>query len=69
VTWVGGMPLRERWLREEERAALDKVAIAWGFKEEWKRGMETGLEWESLREFIGRRGMVLDASNLMQGME
>ena len=69
VTWAGGMPLRERWLREEERAALDRVAVAWGFKEEWKRGMEEGAEWESLREFIGRRGMVLDASNLMQGME
>ena len=69
VTWATGMPLRERWLREEERAALDRVAGAWGFKEPWRRGEEEGREWEELREFIGRRGMVLDRVELMEGME
>lgn len=69
VTWATGMPLRERWLREEERAALDRVAGAWGFKEPWRRGEEEGKEWEELREFIGRRGMVLDRVELMEGME
>jgi hypothetical protein len=69
VVWAQGVPLRYRWLREEERAALDKVAVAWGFKEPWKRGEEEGQEWESLREFIGMRGMILDKSELMEGME
>lgn len=69
VTWATGMPLRERWLREEERAAVDRVAGAWGFKQRWKRGEETGKEWEALREWAGLRGMVLDRTELMDGME
>ncbi|KAI9752457.1 MAG: hypothetical protein M1815_000477 [Lichina confinis] len=69
VTWVPGTPLRERWLREEERAALDKVAGAWGFKELLRRGEEEGEEWEALREWIGSRGMLLDNENLMPGMQ
>lgn len=69
VVWLPGTPLRQRWLREEERAALDKVACAWGFKEPWLRGEEEGEEWESLREFIGMRGMILDKSDLMEGMQ
>ncbi|KAL2001319.1 hypothetical protein VTN02DRAFT_1919 [Thermoascus thermophilus] len=69
VVWLPGMPLRQRWLREEERAALDKVACAWGFKDPWRRGEEEGEEWEALREFIGIRGMILDKSDLMEGME
>ncbi|KAK2760776.1 hypothetical protein FQN54_002013 [Arachnomyces sp. PD_36] len=69
VVWAPGMPLRQRWLREEERFALDKVAQAWGFKEAWMRGEEEGEEWESLREFIGLRGMILDKTELMEGME
>jgi len=69
VTWATGMPLRERWLKEEERAALDRVAGAWGFTETWRRGEEEGREWEELREWIGRRGMVLDRVELMEGME
>lgn len=69
VVWAPGMPLRHRWLREEERAALDKIANAWGFKEEWRRGEEEGEEWEDLKEFVGLRGMVLDKTELMQGME
>ncbi|EAW07680.1 uncharacterized protein ACLA_023950 [Aspergillus clavatus NRRL 1] len=69
VTWVPGIPLRHRWLREEERAALDKVAVAWGFKDIYMRGEEEGEEWDNLREFIGMRGMILDKTELMPGME
>lgn len=69
VVWIPGIPLRQRWLREEERAAMDRVAVAWGFKDPYMRGEEVGEEWESLREFIGMRGMVLDKTELMEGME
>lgn len=69
VTWAPGVPLRERWLREEERAAFDKIAGAWGFRESWRRGEEEGEEWEALRECIGRQGMILDRLELMEGME
>ncbi|PHH73453.1 hypothetical protein CDD82_5475 [Ophiocordyceps australis] len=68
VTWMPGTPLRYRWLREEERAALDKVACAWGFKETWKHGEETGEEWEGLREYMGYRQMLLDRVEFMDGM-
>lgn len=69
VTWLPGVPLRHRWLREEERAAMDKVALAWGFKNIDYRGEEEGEEWEALREFIGMRGMILDRTDLMPGMQ
>ncbi|KAJ9356154.1 hypothetical protein DTO027B9_3696 [Paecilomyces variotii] len=69
VVWIPGIPLRQRWLREEERAALDKVAVAWGFKDPSMRGEEEGEEWEALREFIGMRGMILDKTDLMEGMQ
>jgi hypothetical protein len=69
VVWIPGIPLRQRWLREEERAAMDRVAVAWGFKDPYMRGEEVGEEWASLREFIGMRGMILDKTELMQGME
>lgn len=69
VTWAIGTPLRERWMREEERAALDKVAQAWGFEDPLKRGFEEGEEWELLREVVMRKGMLLDNSTLMTGME
>ncbi|KAK6443310.1 hypothetical protein LTR95_000136 [Oleoguttula sp. CCFEE 5521] len=69
VTWAQGVPLWERWVREEERAAIDRVAAAWGFKDLGKRGDEEGVEWEELREWAGRRGMVLDSVALMEGME
>ncbi|KEY71019.1 hypothetical protein S7711_00844 [Stachybotrys chartarum IBT 7711] len=68
VTWTPGTPLRYRWLREEERAALDKVACAWGFKEPWRHGEETGAEWEGLKEYMGYRQMLLDRVEFMQGM-
>lgn len=69
VVWLLGTPLRLRWLREEERAALDKVALAWGFKDIYMRGEEEGEDWENLREAIGMRGMILDKTELMPGME
>ncbi|EGP91671.1 uncharacterized protein MYCGRDRAFT_31641 [Zymoseptoria tritici IPO323] len=69
VTWAQGVPLWERWVREEERAAIDSVAQAWGFTEAEKRGDEEGEEWDALREWVGVRGMVLDKVSLMEGME
>lgn len=69
VTWAEGMPLRQRWLREEERAAVDKVACSWGFQEKWRWGEEEGQDWDDLREWAGLRGMVLDKVSLMEGME
>lgn len=68
VTWANGMPLRDRWLREEEREALDKIAQAWGFRETWRHGEEGGTEWACLREYIGQKGMVLDRVEFMEGM-
>ena len=69
VTWRVGTPLRWRWLREEERAMLDRVALAWGLKERWRRGEEDSVEWEALREWVALRSMVLDNPALMDGME
>ena len=69
VTWARGVPLWERWVREEERAALDRVAGKWGFQQVDRRGEEEGEEWEALREFVGLRGMELDRVELMEGME
>jgi len=69
VTWIQGTPLRERWIREEERAALDRIAIAWGFKERDRWGDEEGNEWEELRDWVARRRMWVDRAELMDGME
>jgi len=69
VTWAKGVPLWERWIREEERAAVDLVAGTWGFADVERRGEEEGVEWESLREWVGLRGMVFDKPELMEGME
>ncbi|KAI6785628.1 uncharacterized protein J7T54_005962 [Emericellopsis cladophorae] len=68
VTWLPGTPLRYRWIREEEREALDKISCAWGFKETWRHGEETGPEWEGLREHMGYRQMILDRVEFMEGM-
>ncbi|KAF2002797.1 hypothetical protein P154DRAFT_520565 [Amniculicola lignicola CBS 123094] len=68
VVWRPGIALTERWLRQDERTALDKVAAAWGFKESWRKGDEDGPEWEGLRLHILMRGMILDKSDLMEGM-
>ncbi|KAL8771113.1 MAG: hypothetical protein Q9209_003284 [Squamulea sp. 1 TL-2023] len=69
VTWASGTPLRERWMREEERMLIDRVAGAWGFQQRSRRGEEEGPDWDALREWIGMRGMVLDRTELMDGME
>lgn len=69
VTWATGMPLWERWVREEERAAVDRVVQAWGFREKWRWGEEEGEEWEGLKEWAGSRGMWVDRIGLMEGME
>ncbi|KAF2717559.1 hypothetical protein K431DRAFT_288438 [Polychaeton citri CBS 116435] len=69
VTWATGVPLWERWVREDERASFDKVALAWGFKDMSKRGEEEGADWDELKETTGLRGMVLDSVSLMEGME
>lgn len=69
VTWAPGVPLWERWVREEERAALDKLSQAWGFANTEKWGEEEGEEWDYLKEFCGLRGMMLDRVELMDGME
>jgi hypothetical protein len=69
VTWAPGVPLRKRWIREEERAALDKIACAWGFQEPWRQGEEEGADWNALREYIGQKGMMLDRTELMEGMD
>lgn len=68
VVWRPGVPLLDRYMREDERAALDRIACAWGFKEIWRRGDEEGDEWEGLRQWILLRGMVLDKPDLMHGM-
>lgn len=69
VTWAPGLSLWKRWMREEERSAFDRIALAWGFKDRRRRGEETGEDWEALREFCGMRDMVLDKTNLMDDME
>lgn len=69
VTWAPGMPLRKRWIREEQRAALDKIACAWGFQEPWRQGEEEGADWDALKEYIGQKGMMLDRTELMEGMD
>lgn len=69
ITWAIGTPLRERWLREEERALVDRVAGAWGFQDEKRRGEEEGEEWEAFREWALMRDMILDKPELMEGME
>ena len=69
ITWAKGTSLRERWLREDERTLVDRVAGAWGFQDVYMRGEEDGPEWEALRQWAGSREMVLDAAELMEGME
>lgn len=68
VTWSPGEPLRDRYLREEERAAFDKVACAFGFQEAHRFGEEQGADFQKLREFLLWRGMILDRVELMEGM-
>lgn len=69
VTWAPGMRLFARWLREEERAGLDKIACAFGFSEATRHGEEEGVDFESLKKFVLLRGMVLDRVESMPGMK
>lgn len=69
VTWQDGTPLRHRWLREEERAAVDRIALGFGYKDKLRRGEETGKDWEMLKEWAGVRSMIVDRVSLMEGME
>lgn len=69
VTWAPGIALRERWLHEEQRAAFDKVACSFGFSQASRFGEEEGAEFQALREFVLRRGMVLDRIETMEGMK
>lgn len=68
VTWVEGTKLSERYFREAERAALDKIALAWGFQDRYKWGEEEGIDWERLKEWAGVRGMIIDRTSLLDGM-
>jgi hypothetical protein len=68
VTWASGTPLRHRWLYEDERAALDKIACSFGFSEEHRYGEEEGEDFLWLREYVLSRSMILDAVELMPGM-
>ncbi|KAK2611076.1 hypothetical protein N8I77_004453 [Diaporthe amygdali] len=68
VTWAPGVPLKERWIHEEERAALDKVACSFGFSQAHRYGEEEGADFQALREFVLSKGMVLDRVELMEGM-
>ncbi|KAK0633477.1 hypothetical protein B0T14DRAFT_491645 [Immersiella caudata] len=68
VTWAPGTPLKARWLREDERAAYDRIACGFGFSEQHRYGEEQGDEFKLLREFCLRRDMILDAVELMPGM-
>lgn len=68
VTWGEGIPLWERWLREDERAAYDKIACSFGFSSDLRAGEEEGPEFMYLREFLLCKGMILDKVDLMPGM-
>ena len=68
VSWTPGTPLRQRWLREEERAAFDRVACSFGFSEEQRYGEEEGNDFQALRQYVLQKGMILDAVELMEGM-
>jgi hypothetical protein len=69
VVWRPGTHLSARWLREDERAFLDRVALAWGFQEKYRWGEEQGQDWQRLRDECGMRSMILDKTELMEGMQ
>ncbi|KAK6337516.1 hypothetical protein TWF730_002913 [Orbilia blumenaviensis] len=69
VNWIPGVFMRERWFMEEQRALTDRVAMAWGYQEPHKRGLESGWEWEMLRHWAGVRGMIIDSSDMVEGRE
>ncbi|KAJ1333838.1 hypothetical protein MN608_03835 [Microdochium nivale] len=69
VTWAPGVALRKRWVREDQRAAMDKITCAWGFQETWRQGEEEGPQWLALQQFLGAKGMLLDRTDLMEGFD
>ena len=69
VSWIEGTPLRHRWMREDERAAVERIAMAFGFKEKSRWGEEEGECWKLLKEWAGTRQMIVDRVSLMEGME
>ncbi|KAH0844900.1 hypothetical protein AYO21_04173 [Fonsecaea monophora] len=69
VVWRPGTHLSSRWLREDERRFFDRLALAWGFQEESRWGEEHGAEWQRLRDECGLRDMILDKTDLMEGMK
>ncbi|KAK7535463.1 hypothetical protein IWX49DRAFT_520809 [Phyllosticta citricarpa] len=68
VTWAKGTPLSVRFMREEERAAIDRIAQAVGFKDKNRWGEEEGEEWEAFVEWAAMRWMVVDAVELQEEM-
>jgi len=69
VVWRPGTHLSSRWLQEEERRFFDRLALAWGFHEKSRWGEEHGVEWKTLRDACGVRDMILDKTDLMEGMQ
>ncbi|OAP60617.1 hypothetical protein AYL99_05619 [Fonsecaea erecta] len=69
VVWRPGTHLSSRWLREDERRFFDRLALAWGFQEKSRWGEEHGAEWQRLRDECGLRDMILDKTDLMEGMK
>lgn len=67
VTWSTGSSMYKRWVREEQRAALDKVACSFGFAQSMRWGEEEGEEFTALREYVMQRGMMLDRVELIEG--
>ncbi|EXJ85937.1 hypothetical protein A1O1_06306 [Capronia coronata CBS 617.96] len=69
VVWRPGTGLSDRWIREDERAFFDRLALAWGFQEKHRWGEEEGEDWQRLRDECGMRDMILDKTDLMEGMQ
>lgn len=69
VVWRPGTYLSARWLREDERRYFDLLALAWGFAENARRGEEVGEDWQTLKDECGMRDMILDKTDLMEGMQ
>lgn len=69
VVWRPGTKLSARWVREHERAFFDRLALAWGFQESYRWGEEQGQDWQRLRDECGMRDMILDKTDLMEGMQ
>jgi hypothetical protein len=69
VVWRPGTHLSQRWIREDERRFFDRLALAWGFQDRVRWGEEQGMDWERLRDECGMRDMVLDKTDLMDGMQ